>query len=190
MRRITKTVLALAFAAGMAWQAKANLVTPAGNLVVGYNDTQSSMSTLLGMNVTELWKWDNGSSSLNGNGFTVSFSADMLQATLSWDLTGTGTQLFAAAWKDGVLVDTTQGNLGFYWSAVTDDARVVSNDADTGTLTVQLSPAFKNPTAWSHIAFYGTGTPGGGTNVPDGGSTLALVGIAITGLGVLRRKLS
>jgi hypothetical protein len=32
--------------------------------------------------------------------------------------------------------------------------------------------------------------PGGGNNVPDGGSTLAMLGIAMTGLSLLKRKLS
>ena len=39
----------------------------------------------------------------------------------------------------------------------------------------------------SNIKLYSSGT---GTSVPDGGSTLALVGLAIAGLGLARRKLS
>lgn len=37
----------------------------------------------------------------------------------------------------------------------------------------------------SHVSLYGTSS-----NVPDGGSTLVLVGLAIAGLGLARRKLS
>lgn len=46
--------------------------------------------------------------------------------------------------------------------------------------------------ALSHwTGFNGPGTgPGPGPGVPDAGSTLALIGLAVTGLGLLRRKLS
>ena len=183
---ITKSVLVVSVALGMTWQAGAHLVNPNGDLVIGYNDTQQTMDGLVGMDVNQLWSWNLGDSSLSGSGFNIVYSADMLTATLSWNLTGMGSQVYAVAWKDGTLADGYSANLGFYWSAVTDSQRTVS-DGDTLNLTIDLSPAFKNPTAWSHIAFYGTG---GGTNVPDGGTTLALIGVAITGLGLLRRKLS
>jgi hypothetical protein len=181
----TKSALAVVLAAGLASQANAHLVTPDGNLQVGYNDTQQTMDALVGIDVNTLWKWDAGDPSLSGNGFNIVFSADKLTATLSWDLTGTGLSLYAVAWKDGVLSNTSNGNLGFLWSKVTEEQRTKS-DGDVLKLTVDLAPAFKNPTAWSHIAFYGTRT---GTSVPDGGLTLALIGFAMTGLGLLRRKL-
>lgn len=184
---INKTVLTVALVLGVAAQVSAHLVTPEGNLVVGYNDTQQSMDALVGMDVDELWKWDkDAGGALSGGGFNINFSADMLTATLSWDLTGTGTQLYAVAWKDGTLIEAyNPENLGFYWSAVTESQRVQS-DGDVLKLTVDLSPDFKNPDAWSHIAFYGKS---GSTSVPDGGATLALIGIAMTGLGLLRRKM-
>lgn len=182
---IKTTFFAAVIATGMAWQTNAHLVTPDGNLIVGYNDTQQSMDALVGFDVNELWKWEDGDA-LSGSGFNVVFSQDKLTATLSWDLTGTGVQVYAVAWKDGTLIDTHSENLGFYWSAVTESQRVVS-DGDILKLTVDLSPDFKNPTAWSHIAFYGAP---GSTSVPDGGVTLALLGAAMAGLGFLRRKLA
>jgi len=189
-KALSKTLLTTALAFGLAAQINAHLVTPDGNLQVGYNDTQNTMDGLVGFDVNELWKWEKAedgqpANPLSGNGFNIVFDADKLKATLSWDITGSGSQLYAVAWKDGVLADTSVSNLGFYWSMVTESQRLVS-DGDTLSLTVDLSPGFKNETAWSHIAFYGTP----GRSVADGGTTLALIGIAITGLGFLRRKLA
>ncbi|HEU5069693.1 MAG TPA: hypothetical protein VFV96_04670 [Verrucomicrobiae bacterium] len=194
---LNKTVLVASLGILCALPVKAHLASPDGNLVVGSNDTDksTSMDANLGLDVTTLWKWDKdettplqGGATFSGSGFTVVFSQDLKTATLSWNLTGLGTELYGVAWKDGTLVDGYSANLGYYWSAVTDGQHYVS-DGDTVNLTIDLAPDFKNVTAWSHIAFYGTSS-GGTTNVPDGGTTLALIGIAMTSLGLLRKKLS
>ena len=183
---IKKVLTAIAVAVvGVAIQVNANLVTPDGNLYVGHNDGEALMGTLLGTPVTELWKWnktDDVPDSATGSGFNIVWSADRLYATLSWNLTGRGIDLWGVAWKDGVLADTTISNLGFLWSAVSSDERIMNKEV----ITIDLAPAFKNPDAWSHIAFYGKRTP----DVPDGGWTVGLLGLALAGLGMLQRKLS
>lgn len=181
-------VVAVLAITSLTQKADAHLVTPEGNLQVGFNDTQKTMDGVLGDNVDLLWKWDQGGST-SGSGFNVTFNSAMTTATLSWDLTGTGMTLEAVAWKGGTLINGYSSNLGFYWSTVT-DSQTIKSDGDTINLTIDLSPDFKTANSWSHIAFYGTTqgqTPP--ENVPDGGTTLALVGIALTGIGLVRRKL-
>ena len=56
-----------------------------------------------------------------------------------------------------------------------------------GTDTIELTGFWPQQGAISHVSIY---TGGGGTQVPDAGSTLALLGLALTSIGVLRRKLA
>jgi hypothetical protein len=55
-----------------------------------------------------------------------------------------------------------------------------------GTETIYLQDFWPGGGAISHVTIFS----GEGTTVPDAGSTLALLGVALTGVGFLRRKLS
>jgi hypothetical protein len=55
-----------------------------------------------------------------------------------------------------------------------------------GTETIDLDDFWPNGGAISHVSIFTTRS----TSVPEAGSTLALMGLALTGLGLLRRKLT
>jgi len=171
--------------AGLALQANAHLIDPDGNLYVGSNDNDAIMSGLLGTGVQLLFKAEYNDGVLSATegpaaGYITivhPLLGDVNQASISWDLAGSGYELYGVAWKDGTLVAPygTSGDKGFYWSAVSDDQRV-----EGAPETISTSPAFSG--AISHISFYGK-------SVPDGGATLVLLGAGLTALGTARRFL-
>ncbi len=55
-----------------------------------------------------------------------------------------------------------------------------------GTATLDLSAFWPNQGAISHVSLFGTQ----GTTVPDGGATVGLLGIALMGIALLRRRLA
>lgn len=59
-----------------------------------------------------------------------------------------------------------------------------------GTETLQLLNFWPGSGAISHVALYGGSVqdPSGSPNVPDSGATIALMGIALAGLGFLKRR--
>jgi len=166
---------------GLALQVNAHLIDPDGNLYVGSNDNAAIMSGLLGTDVVLLFKQEYndgvaGESEGAAQYFKVTnpVNGNNNLATISWDLTGSGYELYGVAWKDGTLVNFS-GQKGFYWSAVSEDERLVG-----GPETISTQPAFRG--AVSHVAFYGV-------RVPDGGATLLLLGAGLTALGTARRFL-
>lgn len=87
----------------------------------------------------------------------------------SWDLTGSGYQLYVVLSKQANGDDSTQ----IY--TVNDGKRV----AGTGKI---YSP---KDNGWSHISFFGKKVT---HDAPDSGTTLILLGTALAGLGFLRRR--
>jgi len=91
---------------------------------------------------------------------------------ISWNLTGSGFTLDGVLIKDG---RAGGGELYRFYGVSADEALVGS-----GTVT------FDNPVRdISHISFFGSSGPG----VPDGGTTLMLLGAALGSLGMARRFL-
>jgi hypothetical protein len=92
---------------------------------------------------------------------------------ITWNLTGSGFTLDGVLIKDGTV--QRQGMLYRFYGVSADEALIGS-----GTVT------FDNPVKnISHITFFGS--PGG--NVPDGGTTVMLLGGALSVLGMARRYL-
>jgi hypothetical protein len=91
---------------------------------------------------------------------------------ISWDLTGSGFTLDGVLIKDGNVQGS--GMLYRFYGVSADEALIGS-----GTVT------FDNPVKGiSHISFFGSS----GGQVPDGGTTAALLGLALTGLAGLRAR--
>jgi hypothetical protein len=93
---------------------------------------------------------------------------------ISWNLTGSGFTLDGVLIKDGRVQG--KGHIYRFYGVSADEALVGS-----GTVT------FDNPVRdISHITFFGSP---GGNGVPDGGTTVMLLGAALGSLGMARRFL-
>jgi len=113
-----------------------------------------------------------------GSPFSVTYGADGL-ANVSWNLTGTGKELYGIYIFGG-----SEANL----YTVTTDERV-SSGVTLPISTPQIlvghgNGAHYNTPGISHILFLGTQ----GTSVPDAGSTVALLGMALLSFRGLKEK--
>ena len=97
-------------------------------------------------------------------------------ANISWDLTGTGFNLLA--------VYVFGGSQGANLYKVNDLAQLISGSAFINTPLTGNSGSGKYATI-SHILFLGTS----GKSVPEAGSNLAFLAIAIASIGLVQRKL-
>jgi hypothetical protein len=107
-----------------------------------------------------------------GQYFTVNFAAETNSWDISWNLTGSGMTLDGVLIKDGKIPHTENMLYRFYG--------VSADETLVGSGTVMFDG--KNI---SHVEFLGS--PGG--SVPDGGTTIMLLGAALGSLGVARRFL-
>jgi hypothetical protein len=103
---------------------------------------------------------------------TVVFSGN--SATISWNLTGSGFTLDGVLIKDGNV--QTKGHIYRFYGVSADETLI-------GSGTVIFDDPVRNI---SHITFFGSP---GGNGVPDGGTTVMLLGAALGSLGMARRFL-
>lgn len=96
-------------------------------------------------------------------------------ATITWDLATSGFQLSYVLVKDGR--DSNTKLFLYHLYGVTADQVFDSNGGQF--VTVNGSKGI------SHISFFGTA---GSPAVPDGGSTVAMLSLALTGIGLIRYK--
>jgi hypothetical protein len=130
----------------------------------------------LSYNLTYLNKFEYGSGWTGGGAVSSSYftitpnSGETANATISWDLTGSGYLLHYVLLKNG-----RSGAFHLYHLyGVTADQYLIGG----GDVTINGEKGI------SHIAFYGVQ---GTTSVPEGGTTLALLGLGLVGLGAGRR---
>lgn len=126
--------------------------------------------------------WD-GSGVADASWFDVDFTVfkdddddDPVGGEVEWNLTGSGYQLSYMLLKSG------KASYNLY--GVSDD-QILRNTGPAAEYFDNNNVKF----AISHVSFYGQMTPST-TSVPDGGFTLALLGIGIAGIGLLKRKTS
>jgi hypothetical protein len=158
---------------------QADLISPPTEF--SFNDQSdaniiANVSSTLGLSsssVLDLLRLDDLASPGVGSPFSVIYGTTG-NATVSWNLTGTGDELY------GVYVF---GGSNAYLYLVSSDELVSSGSGQS--IVTPLNNGGQTP-AISHILFLGAaGTP----RVPDGGTTALLLGAALSGLGLLRRKL-
>lgn len=171
---------------GLAWQASANLVDLGlKTLPSGLGDPSGEaawIQTELSLSSTPIYLnkinqpptggpavWDN-TGAVDSSHFTAPTTLGTT-ADISWNLTGTGYELNYVLVKDGV--DDNKLFL-YHLYGVTADQVLVG----AGSVTINGQKGI------SHISFYGnTGASG-----PDGGLTLALLGLGLSGVWGFARK--
>jgi hypothetical protein len=158
------------------WVAQANLIGP--TLVHPSNESDSTIiaavSSTLGLNssdVLDLLRLDNLASPGSGSPFTVTYGATG-QATVSWNLNGTGDELY------GVYV--FGGNCANLYTVSSDE--LISSGSGQ-FITTPLNHGGQTPRI-SHILFLGTDAP----DVPSTSNSITLLGMAMMGLAGLRAK--
>ena len=180
MKILKKLVLTAVFAAGLALNADALLITPSttpkwsGNIPNNINANDVEDITGTSAELTLMYKSNVGGSEEGlVDSYTTEYSpADEPESgTIKYD-TGayiTGTPIYL------VLKD---GNHDPRWY-------IFDISGWNGVETITFENFWAGQGAISHVAIYG----GGRTSVPDAGSSLALMGLALTSIGFLRRKL-
>jgi hypothetical protein len=182
MKTITKLGLSAVLAVGMTLSAKALSITPATVPQLTGNETSTAeilvaIASTIGSS-TSLYKQDVGgpeSGDFAGNYSTVfsNSGSDPSDATISH----TGG---AAINSDPIYLLVKDGNHTPAWYLFTIAGW-------NGTDDLVLTGFWPEGGAISHVDIFGGD---GGDHVPDGGSTLALLGVGIVLLGMARRKLS
>lgn len=159
-------------------------------------NTLAPLRTLTGLaNLEYLAKNNQGGSTEDGaisyaNHFSVTYSADAKSATITWDLESVDFDLRYVVIKDGI----PQGGGDKYYhlySVTPSQYKVDATGASVvfnldGVPEVEPGETPYTQREISHISFYGVASQA----VPDGGLTLAMLGVGILGLGVMARKAS
>ena len=183
--KLKTTALSALLALGTVMSAQALSITPdTMPQTTGTQTSQAQINAAIAPIIgtaTELYKQDVGGSesgSLAGS-YTATFSntpGDPSNALITYD---GGSIVGDTAW---LLVKDGNNNPAWYLFNLTDLGW-------NGTDDVILTGFWPDNGAISHVALYGT-TGGGGNGVPDAGSSLALLGLALMGLAGIRQRIA
>jgi hypothetical protein len=178
MIKTTLAVISAVVALGLS-QAQAHLLNPIQfDVSLANYNSDTELAYLKSQNyvpaTSEFLFKQNNDNTTEGN-FGQYFTITVVDGNtwdVEWHLSGSGFTLDGVLIKDGSVDMGDTQHFRFYG--------VSSDETTDGSGTVE----FVNPTRnISHVVFFGS--PGNG--VPDGGSTLMLLGAALSGLGFLRR---
>ncbi len=172
-----KGVILLGLGLLASYTAEATLITPPS--VFSFND-QSTANIIdnvgssiggPGESIVDLLRLDNLASPGSGTGFSITYGATG-KATISWNLTGLGTEL------QGIYIfGGSKANL----------YDVTSNEELTGSgsIVTPINNGGQTP-GISHILFLGTETPV--PTVPDAANTCILLGMSLLGLSLFSSR--
>jgi hypothetical protein len=183
---VTKLLLVAGLSAGLATQMYALAITPTTGI----------------LNTT---RWEgNDNSNLDATAIAAIVGVSPLTERLKVEGSSVSGQ-FASSYPNSNETDNG-GIIDYLSGAAINDARIFLYVKDgnqipafyifdisgwNGTEDITLSGFWANTQgAISHLAVLGGGGPRTQTGVPDGGTTLALLGLALAGLGVFRRYIA
>jgi len=169
-------------AVGLTFSAQAILVTPTSSSLVlfGNDSSQSAIETLIQANfgpLTVLYKQNQSPFTEEG-----SFAANYSTTFNNSDLTDSDARISYVSGtpinSDPVYALIKDGNATPNWY-------LFDISGWNGTDNVDFASFFNGQKNVSHVSLYGNQV-----GVPDGGTTIALLGFALVGIGALRNKFS
>lgn len=184
MKLLTNLGLVTSLVAGLSFSAHAIVITPTSGALgttrwvgpeTGQPAIDAAISGILGSS-TELYKQNVGGAEeglLAANYITTFNSTDPENALIKYV---SGNIIGATAY---LLLKDGNNNPGWYLFNLTALGW-------NGTADIAANGFWPDQGSISHVSLYGTR---GSSSVPDGGTTLALLGMAIGSLGLLRRKI-
>ena len=182
MKLLNKTGMALLFAAGMVLNANALLLTPATATWQGSvpnNPDADAVETITGTSAQLTLAYKNNvgggeEGSFAGSYRTTYYNTPTDPEDAEIKYTG-GTAITG----NPIYLMVKDGNQNPTWY-------IFNISSWNGTEKINLSDFWPSQGAISHVSIF---TGSGSTTVPDAGSSIALLGLALTSIGVLRRKL-
>lgn len=183
MKLLTKLSLVTSLVAGLSFSAHAIVIIPTSGVLgttrwegpeTGQTQIDAAISGILGSS-TELYKQNVGGAEegLLTASYITTFSSNDQNALIKYV---SGNIIGATAY---LLLKDGNNNPGWYLFNLT----ALGWD---GKADIAANGFWPNQGSISHVSLYGTR----GSSVPDGGTTLALLGMAIGSIGLLRRKLA
>ena len=184
MKNLRRVFAAFAVSALVATSASALSITPAEAVLSGTDTSQAAIDVLIELVITpapELYKMDVGAAGDVGalaGSYSTTFDNepdDPAEFTITYD---GGDIVGPTAWLlvKGGGPDQFVGDLWYLFN--------LTNLGWTGTETIEGTEFWPDQGAVSHVTLYGTR----GTSVPDGGLTLALLGLSLMGLAGASRR--
>ena len=175
--KLGKAAVVLSLGLLASFTAEATLITPPSEFDFKDQSTANiiahvgSSIAMPGQTIIDLSRLDDLSSPGADSGFSITYGASG-RATISWNLTGTGTEL------EGIYI-FGGGSANLY--GIASDGELTGS----GSIVTPLNHGGQTP-GISHILFLGTDVPS--PSVPDGANTSLLLGASLLGLSLFKNR--